>query len=74
MNHLAQLNPMPTEQFQKYRGKWIALDRSGGQVLGSADTLDSLEDQLAAAQLDPQRVVFDQIEDEDVIVGGAGLL
>ena len=62
------------DAYAKYRGKWIAMSADGNRIVVSADDLDSLEDQLAAAGVDPQQVIFDQIENDDICLGGAELL
>ena len=66
--------PLPTEACAKYRGKWIALSADGTRVLAGANDLDTLENQLAAAGEDPEKVPFDHAEDEDISPGGAELL
>lgn len=66
--------PLPANAYENYRGKWIALDAGGTSILASADSLSVLEDQLVAAGEDPQEVIFDRVEDEDVMLGGAELL
>ena len=66
--------PLPAEAYAKYRGKWIALSADGTRVIAGADDLDTLENQLAAAGEDPENVLFDHVEDEDISLGGAELL
>ena len=66
--------PLPAHAYEKYRGKWIALDADGTSILASADCLSVLEDQLLAAGEDPQEVIFDRVEDDDTVLGGAELL
>ncbi len=69
----AQL-PLPAEAYEKYRGKWIALSEDGSRIIAGADDLDTLEDQLAAAGEDPEKAIFDRVEDDDICFGGAALL
>lgn len=69
----AQL-PLTAEAYEKYRGKWIALSEDGSRIIAGADDLDTLEDQLAAAGEDPEKAIFDRVEDDDICLGGAELL
>ena len=66
--------PLPARAYEKHRGKWIALDADGTSILASADSLSELEDQLLAARKDPEQVIFDRVEDDDTVLGGAELL
>lgn len=65
---------LSADAYRKYRGQWVALSTDGTTILGSADDLDALEDQLAAAGKDPQKVAFDRVEDDDEVLGGAEML
>ena len=67
-------SPLPAQAYEKYRGKWIALDAEGTSVIASAESLSVLEDELVAAGEDPERVIFDRVEDDDTSLGGAELL
>jgi hypothetical protein len=69
----AQL-PLPIEAYEKYRGKWIALSEDGNRIIAGAEELDMLEDQLTAAGVDPEKAIFDRVEDDDICLGGAELL
>ena len=69
----AQL-PLPAEAYEKYRGKWIAFSEDGSRIIAGADDMDTLEDQLAAAGEDPEKAIFDRVEDGDICLGGAELL
>jgi hypothetical protein len=63
--------------YREYRGQWIALSADGARVVAHADDLNSLEERLAAEGQDPQKLVFDRIEDaenDDTLLGGAELL
>jgi hypothetical protein len=66
--------PLPAQAYERYRGKWIALAADGTSIIASADSLSVLEDQLLAAGEDPERVIFDRVEDDDTVLGGAELL
>lgn len=67
-------SPLPALAYEKYRGKWIALDAEGLSVIASAESLSVLEDELAASGENPERVIFDRVEDDDTSLGGAELL
>jgi hypothetical protein len=65
---------LPADAYRKYRGQWIALNADGTSILASADDLDTLEHQLAADGEDPEKVVFDRVEEDDEVFGGAELV
>jgi hypothetical protein len=50
------------------------LDAGGTSIIASAESMSALEDELVAAGEDPERVIFDRIEDDDTLLGGAELL
>lgn len=66
--------PLPDEAYERHRGQWIALSADGTSIIASADTLIALEDKLVAAGADPEKVIFDRVEDEAIVLGGAELL
>ena len=66
--------PLPAEAYEKHRGKWIALEADGASILASAENLTELEAQLLALGQNPERVIFDRVESEDIVLGGAELL
>lgn len=70
-SHVASKTPLPTQVYQKYRGMWIALDEEGASIIASAESLDALEDKLAAVGEHPERLIFDRVEDDDTVLGGA---
>jgi len=61
------------EAYVEYRGQWIALSADGTSIIAGADDLRKLEDQLVAGGEDPERVIFDRVEDDDSVLGGAEL-
>jgi hypothetical protein len=69
----AQL-PLPLEAYEKYRGMWIALSEDGSRIIAGADDLETLEDQLAALGENPEKAIFDRVEQDDFCLGGAELL
>jgi hypothetical protein len=50
------------------------LDADGTSILASAEDLGKLEERLVAGGIDPQEVVFDRVEDDDLVFGAAELL
>ena len=54
------------EEQAKYAGKHVAYAGDGTGILASADTLDGLENELAAARLDRSQVVFSYVLPPDV--------
>ena len=66
---------LPPDELRKYRGKWVAICTDDNRVIASADDLENLEDRLTAIGEDPEKVLFDRIEDENTLtLGGAELL
>ena len=65
---------LSAEIYREHRGQWIALSADGTRIVASADDLNALEDQLVAAGEDPEKVVFDCVEDGDAVLGGAELM
>lgn len=50
------------EALLPYAGKYIAWSWDGSRILDSADEEEQLWDKLAAAGINPHRVVFDYID------------
>ncbi|MBC8876268.1 MAG: hypothetical protein H8E44_43125 [Planctomycetes bacterium] len=65
---------LPTEAYRKYRGQWIALSADGTSIIASADNLRTLEERLVANGEDPEKVIFDRVEGDDGVLGGAEFL
>jgi hypothetical protein len=65
---------MSLDELKKYDGQWVAFSMDGSRVLASAVTIPELEERLAAAGEDPEKVAFAWIELEDSRIGGAELL
>ena len=57
----------PLDQLIPYEGKQVAFNVEGTRVLASGDTLEEVFDQLAAAGIDSDQVVFSFIEPPDRI-------
>ena len=59
------------EQLKPYIGKWVAFSLDGTRIVASGDDLEELENQLAAANIDPETVGFECIDTgDDSFVGG----
>jgi hypothetical protein len=58
---------LPAEAYEEHRGKWVALSADGTSIIASAESLSALEDKLAAAGEDAEKVIFDQVEDEAIV-------
>jgi hypothetical protein len=65
---------VPSEELSNYVGQWVAFSLDGSRVVAGAETLATLEERLAAAGVDPERVAFERIESEDSRPGAAELL
>ena len=44
------------------------------RIIAGADDLETLEDQLAAVGENPEKAIFDRVEEDDICLGGAELL
>jgi hypothetical protein len=62
------------ETLKPYAGQWVAFAMDGRRILASAATLRELEEQLAAAGVDPQQAAFEHIDFLDSLPGGTELL
>jgi hypothetical protein len=65
---------LPAEAYEKHRGKWIALSEDGSSIIASADDLDALEGRLTVIGVDPEKAIFDHVEDDDGYLGAVELL
>jgi hypothetical protein len=62
----------PLEELAKYQGQWVAFSSDGCQIAAAADSLEDLEEQLAAAGQDPRQVVLEGLPGpEDAMPLGA---
>lgn len=65
----------PAEERRKYDGQWIAFSADGRRIVASAEDIDSLEDRLAAAGQDPEKLTFERVDSASYpYVGAAELL
>ncbi len=63
------------ELLTPFQGHWVAFSGDGRTILASRDTLDQLENQLAAQGEDPQEVFLERIgePEDDIILRGGDL-
>jgi hypothetical protein len=65
----------PLDELQKYDGQWVAFSADGARIVASAETLDELERQLAAAGENAEELGLEQVTFRDYSDGGgAGLV
>ncbi len=63
----------PKDELVKYRGRWVAFSADGCRIVASGETVQLLEEQLAALDQDGQRVVLEWVagpEDDSLLGGG----
>ena len=63
----------PHAELVKYQGMWVAFSPDGRRIVKSGQTLQQLEEQLAAAGEDPQKVVLECVpgpEDDSLLGSG----
>ncbi len=66
----------PRVDLEQYRGSWVAFSGDGRRIVASGETIQRLEERLAATGQDPQQVVFERIPgpEDDISLGGAEFL
>jgi hypothetical protein len=64
----------PVAELRKHDRRWVAFSADGSRIVGSAESLAQLEDELQTAGEDAEDVGLEWIEFEDSSPGGAGLL
>ena len=66
----------PRVELEQYRGSWVAFSGDGQRIVASGETIQRLEEQLAATGQDPQQVVFERIPspEDDSSLGGVEFL
>jgi hypothetical protein len=63
------------DELMKYDHQWVAFQKDGSRIIAGNQTLDGLEDRLAALGEDPQAVAFERIEFDDAsCLGGVNLV
>jgi hypothetical protein len=68
--HFENREKFPREELAKYAGRHIAWSWDGCRILASGETAEAVEAQLAAAGVDPARVVFDYVIPADTTLLG----
>jgi hypothetical protein len=68
--HFQNRQKFPPEELEKFAGRHIAWSWDGSRILASGETPENVEEQLAAAGIDPARVVFDFVIPPDVTLLG----
>jgi hypothetical protein len=65
----------PGAELVKYQGTWVAFSADGRRVVGSGDSLDRLEEELATMGEEAQGVVLEWVAGpgDDSLLGGGGL-
>jgi len=65
----------PRDELARYRGQWVAFSADGHRILANAETLECLEEKLAALGEDPQQVVLEGIPgpEDDMLLGAEEL-
>ncbi len=62
----------PREELAKYQGQWVAFSRDGSHIVAAAESLERLEERIAASGEDPQRLVLEGLPGpEDTMPLGA---
>jgi Family of unknown function (DUF5678) len=71
---LARLSPfdrnrmaIPTAEWQKYVGQWVALSPDGSRIVAGDEDIGRLYDRIVAMGLDPAEVEFEGVEEPDTI-------
>ncbi len=60
---------LPRAALEPYAGRWVAFSPDGQRIVASGETLERLEDQIAAAGHDPQAVVRERLPGPDEDTG-----
>lgn len=60
---------LPRAALEPYAGRWVAFSPAGQRIVASGETLERLEDQLAAAGHDPQAVVLEYLPGPEADTG-----
>ena len=62
-DHLENRRKVPPEELEKYRGRQIAWNWEGTQVVAAGEDLEEVFQKLDAAGVDASRVVFSYVDD-----------
>jgi hypothetical protein len=61
--HDANRDKIPIEEIDRFRGQYVAYSWEGDRIIAGASSERELIEQLLAAGIDPQRVVFSYNDD-----------
>ena len=63
----------PHDELARYRGAWVAFSADGCRIVGSGQTVECLEEQLARAGEDAQCVVLEWLPgtEDDSLLGAS---
>ncbi|MBW3538908.1 MAG: hypothetical protein KY476_01430 [Planctomycetes bacterium] len=65
----------PSDELRAHNGRWIAFNHDATRIVASAETLDELEGELAAAGVNAEYVGLEWVENlDEIAIGGAELL
>jgi hypothetical protein len=66
----------PREDLVEYQGTWVGFSADGNRVVASGETIEQLEEKLAAMGTDGQQVVREWLAgvEDDSLLGGGELL
>jgi len=58
-------------ELAKYQGQWVAFSLGGRRIIASNEDLATLDSLVVAAGEDPEQVALEQIDLDDLSLGGA---
>jgi hypothetical protein len=58
---------IPTAEWKRYVGQWIALSEDGSQIVAGAPDCGQLYDKLVAMGINPDEVEFEGVEEPDTV-------
>lgn len=58
----------PNEELLRHAGRYIAWSPDGLRILASGETMEAVEEQLIAAEIDPSQVIGDFVSPPDLIL------
>jgi hypothetical protein len=66
----------PQSALVKYQGSWVAFSANGCRIVASGETVEQVEERLAAAGEDAQAVVLEWVAgaEDDSLLGGGELM
>jgi hypothetical protein len=73
-NYLKNRQQFSLDEIDKHRGRWIAWNPDGTQIIASAVELEDLEVMLAAVGDDAIYCTVEGIPDRDTILGSSGCI